>query len=50
MRGGIRRSRGRAPTSARVGWCRPEVVEHEVGDVAAKLLAGYALPPTRMER
>ena len=41
MRGGIRRSRGRAPTSARVGWRRPEVVEHEVGDVVAELLAGH---------
>jgi hypothetical protein len=41
MRGGIRRSRGRAPTSARVGWRRPEVVEHEAGHVAAELLAGH---------
>ena len=41
MRGGIRRSRVRAPTSARVGWRRPEVVEHEAGHVAAELLAGH---------
>jgi hypothetical protein len=41
MRGGIRRSRGRAPASARAGWRRPEAVEHEVGDVAAELLTGH---------
>ena len=41
MRGGIRRSRSRAPTSARAGGRRPEVVEHELGDVTAELLAGH---------
>src|SRR6185437_17034214 len=30
-----------APTSARVGWRRPEVVEHEAGHVVAELLAGH---------
>jgi hypothetical protein len=34
MRGDIRRSRGCEPSSARVGWRRPEVVEYEVGHVA----------------
>src|SRR5580700_5115266 len=41
MRGDIRRSRGRAPTSARADWRRPEVVEHEAGDAVAELLAGH---------
>ena len=39
--GGIRRSRGRARTSARVGWRRPEVAEHEAGHAVAELLAGH---------
>src|SRR6266566_7160718 len=41
MRGGIRRSRGCAPSSARAGSRRPEVVEHEVGNLMAELLAGH---------
>jgi len=38
---GIRCSRGCAAASAGAGWRRPEVVEHEVANVAAELLAGH---------
>ena len=36
----IRRSRG-CGFSARARWRRPEVAEHELGDLAAELLAGH---------